>query len=156
MKKLSQIALKIFILLIVFQISFIPVCHATGFWGELFGTGSNFIEEGRNQGSAIEDDDMKEQLNMIYNLLLALGIVIAVLIGAILGIKFMFGSLEEQAKIKETLIPYIIGCIIVFGAFGIWKFAVTIMNNVTEQASQTINIEGEPSLLGREKIEHLI
>lgn len=43
----------------------------------------------------------------------------------------MLGGIEEQAKIKETLIPYIVGCIVIFGAFGIWKLAVSIMTEVT-------------------------
>ena len=55
--------------------------------------------------------------------------IVAVLIGAILGIKFMIGSVEEKAEIKAALVPFIIGCVVVFGAFGIWKIVVTIGNN---------------------------
>ena len=85
----------------------------------------------RVSGSAIDTTEVKNQSNKIYNLLLALGIVLAVLIGAVLGIKYMLGGIEEQAKIKETLIPYIVGCVVIFGAFGIWKLAVSIMTEVT-------------------------
>ena len=42
----------------------------------------------------------------------------------------MTGSVSQKAKIKETLIPYIAGCIVIFGAFGIWKLVVTIMSSV--------------------------
>ena len=42
----------------------------------------------------------------------------------------MVGSVEEQAKIKETLIPYVIGCVIIFGAFGIWKLLVTLLSSI--------------------------
>ena len=38
----------------------------------------------------------------------------------------MISSVEEQAKIKELLVPYVAGCIVIFGAFGIWKLAVNI------------------------------
>ncbi len=31
------------------------------------------------------------------------------------------GSVEAKAQIKEKLIPYVVGCAIMFGAFGIWK-----------------------------------
>ena len=55
--------------------------------------------------------------------------VLGILIGAILGIKFMIGSVEEKAEIKAALVPFIIGCVVVFGAFGIWKIVVTIGNN---------------------------
>ena len=38
----------------------------------------------------------------------------------------MLGSIEEKAQVKEALIPFIIGCIVVFGAFGIWKIVTQI------------------------------
>lgn len=63
---------------------------------------------------------------MIYNILLIIGMAVAVVIASILGIKFMIGSMEEKAQIKESLIPFIIGCIVVFGAFGIWKIFINI------------------------------
>ena len=70
---------------------------------------------------------------MLYNALLIIGIIIAVIVGTILGIKFMIGSVEEKADIKKLLIPYIVGCIVVFGAFGIWKLVVTILANMQKQ-----------------------
>ena len=42
----------------------------------------------------------------------------------------MLGSMEEKAQIKEALIPFVIGCIVAFGAFGIWKIFITIGNNL--------------------------
>ena len=35
-----------------------------------------------------------------------------VVISVILGIQFMMGSVEEKAKIKDSLIPFVIGCIV--------------------------------------------
>ena len=31
-----------------------------------------------------------------------------------------------QTKVKESMIPFIIGCVVVFGAFGIWKAVVLV------------------------------
>ena len=59
-----------------------------------------------------------------------MGIVLAVLVGGVLGVKFMIASAEDKAKIKEAMIPYVLGCIVIFGAFGIWKLAITILNNL--------------------------
>ena len=39
----------------------------------------------------------------------------------------MTDSAAEKAKTKEMLIPYIAGCIVVFGAFGIWKLVVNLL-----------------------------
>ena len=41
----------------------------------------------------------------------------------------MAGSVEEKANIKNSLIAYIAGCVVVFGAFTIWKIVVTILQS---------------------------
>ena len=75
-------------------------------------------------------DTFLSPTDQIYNILLAIGTVIAVIIGAILGIQFMVGSMDDKAKVKESLIPFVIGCVIIFGAFGIWKIVATILQDV--------------------------
>ena len=47
----------------------------------------------------------------------------------IIGIQFIVGSVDEKAKIKETLVPYVIGVFIIFSAFGIWKIVMSIGNS---------------------------
>ena len=39
-----------------------------------------------------------------------------VLIIAVLGIKYMMGSLEEKAEYKKSMIPLIVGIVVVMGA----------------------------------------
>lgn len=78
----------------------------------------------------IDEDALGNTSDFLYNLLLGIGIVVAVIVGIFLGIKYMMGSVDEQADIKQMLIPYVIGCFVVFGAFGIWKIAVNILLNM--------------------------
>ena len=66
----------------------------------------------------------------IYNILLVIGIAVAVIMGAILGIKLMVSSAEEKADVKKVLSVYVIGCIVVFGGFAIWKLVVTILQQM--------------------------
>ena len=120
---------NIILIMIVLLIIFMPISNASS-WGDIISTGNSFIRDGSSETNMIEQDELDSAINEIYNLLLALGIVISVLVGAILGIKFMVGSVEEQAKIKETLIPYIIGCIVVFGAFGIWRILIVVLGKI--------------------------
>ena len=42
----------------------------------------------------------------------------------------MIASAEDKAEIKEALVPYILGCVLIFGAFAIWKIVITILNNL--------------------------
>ena len=91
--------------------------------------GDSFIQAGKNGSAQIDKGSLKNASSSIYNILLICGVIIAVLIGSIMGIKFMIGSVEEKAEIKAALVPFAIGCIVVFGAFGICKIVVTIVNN---------------------------
>ena len=65
----------------------------------------------------------------MFKLLMAIGIVVMILVGTIIGIQFMVASAEDKAKLKETLIPYVIGCAVIFGAFTIWSIAVNILQS---------------------------
>ena len=64
---------------------------------------------------------------MILGFINLIGIAISVIVLALIGIKYMLGSVEEKADIKKLLIPYIVGCIVVFGAFGIWKLLLQLL-----------------------------
>ena len=92
--------------------------------------GDSFIDAGKDGSAKIDKGSLQNASSSIYNILLICGMIVAVLIGAILGIKFMIGSVEEKAEIKAALVPFVIGCIVVFGAFGIWKIVVTVGNNL--------------------------
>lgn len=92
--------------------------------------GTSFIETGEEQESPITTDKTQELVDDLYNVLVFVGMVIAIIIGLILGIQFMTGSIEQKAKVKDSLIPYVVGCIVVFGAFGIWKLVVTILRAI--------------------------
>ena len=91
--------------------------------------GDSFIQAGKGGSAQIDKGSLQNASSSIYNILLICGVIIAVLIGSIMGIKFMIDSVEEKAEIKAALVPFAIGCIVVFGAFGIWKIVVTIGNN---------------------------
>lgn len=66
----------------------------------------------------------------IIGMVQAIGSIVSVLILVILGIKYMMGSAEEKAEYKKTMIPYLIGAVLIFAASNIasmvFKFASTI------------------------------
>lgn len=98
---------------------------------QIISGGDEFMEKGSKNSEIIFDKEkMKNTSNTIANILIAIGTVIAVIVSSILGIKFMIGSVEEKAQIKEALVPFVIGCIVIFGAFTIWKIFVNIGNGI--------------------------
>ena len=88
--------------------------------------GDSFIDAGSSETAKLDTTEMKNVSDTIYNILLSLGIIVAIVFATILGVQYMTSAAENKAQIKESLIPFIVGCIIVFGAFAIWKAVVTI------------------------------
>lgn len=64
--------------------------------------------------------------NQIIGIITTVGVVVAVVVLLVLGIKYMMGSTEEKAKYKETMIPYLVGAILIFGASAITKVVVAL------------------------------
>lgn len=129
LKNIMSAIFKIVIIMMVIQVIYLPISNAAGPLTDILNTGQNFLEQGKNeteQNATINAVKLKNTTDMIYNILLASGVVISVIVGAILGIQIMWGSIEQKTKAKEALMPYTLGCIVVFGAFGIWKLCVTI------------------------------
>ena len=94
---------------------------------EIISGADDFLNSG-GKVTHFKVETMQGVTDLLYNIFLGIGMVIAVIVGIILGIKFMISSSQEKAEIKEALIAYTLGCVIVFGAFGIWKIAIIIIS----------------------------
>lgn len=103
----------------------------SGSISSIFTKADEFLKKGDDKTSTISADNLKSMSNIIYNILLIIGIIMAVIVGLVIGIQFMTGSVEQKAKVKETLIAYVVGCIVIFGAFAIWKLVVTVLQGTT-------------------------
>lgn len=99
---------------------------SSGTLDDMIGDADKFVDSAGD--AAISSSSLQDFSNKFYNIFLAVGTIMTVLVGLILGIKFMLGGAEEKAHIKELLIPYIVGCVVIFGAFAIWKIIVTILS----------------------------
>ena len=68
--------------------------------------------------------------NNILGIIQVVGTIIAIGILMVLGIKYMMGSAEEKAEYKKTMIPYIVGAILIFAATFIVEAIYQFANNV--------------------------
>lgn len=64
--------------------------------------------------------------NQIIGIITTVGVVVAVVILLVLGIKYMMGSASEKAEYKKTMIPYLVGAILIFGASAITKVVIAL------------------------------
>ena len=69
----------------------------------------------------------------VMGILQAVGIVIAVVVLMVLGIKYMMGSSEEKAEYKKTMIPYVIGAVLIFGATTIANAVYNFANGLNSK-----------------------
>lgn len=129
MKKTSKLIVALLIILSIVMISVSSFAE-----GELtpgsFGTGS--IDP--SQTSIIQGMG-----GQIIGVVRTVGVLVAVVILLILGIKYMVGSAEEKADYKKSMIPYIVGAVLIFAAS-------TIAGIVYDMAtSLNVGKDGTPS-----------
>lgn len=67
----------------------------------------------------------------IVSIAQTVGVVVAVVILLVLGIKYMMGSAEEKAEYKKSMIPYIVGAVLIF--------ASTTIVNIVYQFADGLN-----------------
>ncbi len=77
------------------------------------------IDPGKLTGTQTAGEDIRGVGNKIIGIIQAVGSVIAVVVLLILGIKYMMGSAEEKAEYKKTMLPYLIGAVILLLASNI-------------------------------------
>lgn len=79
-------------------------------------------------GPVQDSAELKDMGNKIVGGLQLLGSITSVVTLIIIGIKYALGSVEEKAEYKETLMPYIIGAVLVFSVTNILGIINAFMN----------------------------
>ena len=97
--------------------------------GDVISSGKEFLGNGKNIDETLNVSKLQDTSKTIYNTLLGIAVMVAIIVAMVIGIQFMAASADEKAKVKEAILPFIVGCIVVFGAFTIWKIAVNIGND---------------------------
>ena len=68
---------------------------------------------------------------VIIGVIRALGTSIALLMLTIMGVKYIMGSVEEKAAYKQTMIPYLIGAVLIFSAAQVTQVIYDAITNVS-------------------------
>ena len=79
-------------------------------------------------------------VDKITDLISKIGAFIAVGVMMIIGIKYMTGSLEEKANYKKTMLPYVIGAVLLFSAVNITTAIYDVATNVSRWRNFSCNI----------------
>ncbi len=65
--------------------------------------------------SPLEANEVEKKISLVLTIITNIGMILAVLMSAIIGIKYMIGSVDEKAEYKKDLIPYLVGAFLLFG-----------------------------------------
>ncbi len=84
------------------------------------------IDDVKSKVSYGGNKDFTAKVGKIIGFLQWAGAIAGVLIITIFGIKYMMGSLEEKAEYKKTMIPFIVGAIVLIAAPQIAKLIFSI------------------------------
>lgn len=89
----------------------------------------DIISKGNDSAKA---DEVVKLGATIVTIMHTVGIVVAVVVLLVLGIKYMMGSAEEKAEYKKTMIPYLVGAILIFASTTIVNVVYNIANGVNQ------------------------
>ena len=107
MKKQVKIIAAILIVMMVL-VSMTNIVLATG------SLSSTITDIGN--GNATDTSKISDFGKTLVSIFTVIGIVVAVVVLLVLGIKYMMGSAEGKAEYKKTMIPYLVGAALIFGA----------------------------------------
>lgn len=116
MKKISKIISVLMVFLMMLSI-ISPVFAATEVLDSL--------KPDRNNAGTIENLG-----NQALGIAQIVCTVLAVIILMFVGVKYMMGSAQEKAEYKKTLIPYLVGAVLLFCASGIIGLIVKASENI--------------------------
>lgn len=85
------------------------------------------IDNIKDNDTNVEASGIKNIGSIILSGITGVGIVVSVVMVAILGVKYMMGSAEERAEYKKSMLPYLIGAILLFGASAIANMVVSLV-----------------------------
>lgn len=99
---------------------------------EVYENFDDVLENVGNYVPTTEDvpDEVYSKAGLILGIISNIGIIMSVLMPAILGIKYMLGSVEDKSEYKKDMIPYLVGSVLLFGICGIVKILQSIGENI--------------------------
>lgn len=63
----------------------------------------------------VEDGAFLEKAGIVLGVIKYVGIIASVIVLSIIGIKYIFSSVEGKAEFKKAMLPYVLGCFLLVG-----------------------------------------
>ena len=99
--------------------------------GTVLAVDPNTVLNGLNGNGNVQTNDLTKIGNNIVTIIQVIGIVIAVIVLLVIGIKYMMGSASEKAEYKKTMIPYIVGAVLIFAGTSLVRVIYSLSTSVS-------------------------
>lgn len=99
--------------------------------GTVLAVDPNTVLNGLNGNGNVKINDLTKVGNNIVTIIQVVGIVIAVIVLLVIGIKYMMGSASEKAEYKKTMIPYIVGAVLIFAGTSLVRVIYSLSTSVS-------------------------
>ncbi len=131
MKKTMKLFSIILIAMVIVS-GMATISLATG--GSGSGSDSSSTVDGLFDGSDANTEGLENVGASLVDIITTVGIIVAVIVLLIIGIKYLMGSASEKAEYKKTMIPYLVGAVIIFGASAIAKAVIAMSESIAGAA----------------------
>lgn len=99
--------------------------------GTVLAVDPNTVLNGLSGNGNVQTNDLTKVGNNIVTIIQVVGIVIAVIVLLVIGIKYMMGSASEKAEYKKTMIPYIVGAVLIFAGTSLVRVIYSLSTSVS-------------------------
>lgn len=99
--------------------------------GTVLAVDPNTVLNGLDGNGKVQTNDLTKVGNNIVTIIQVVGIVIAVIVLLVIGIKYMIGSASEKAEYKKTMIPYIVGAVLIFAGTSLVRVIYSLSTSVS-------------------------
>ena len=109
----------------------LAIMLVTSIAGTVLAVDPNTVLNGLNGNGNVQTNDLTKVGNNIVTIIQVVGIVIAVIVLLVIGIKYMMGSASEKAEYKKTMIPYIVGAVLIFAGTSLVRVIYSLSTSVS-------------------------
>lgn len=99
--------------------------------GTVLAVDPNTVLNELNGNGNVQTNELTKVGNNIVTIIQVVGIVIAVIVLLVIGIKYMMGSASEKAEYKKTMIPYIVGAVLIFAGTSLVRVIYSLSTSVS-------------------------
>ncbi len=109
----------------------LAIMLVTSIAGTVLAVDPNTVLNGLDGNGNVQTNDLTKVGNNIVTIIQVVGIVIAVIVLLVIGIKYMMGSASEKAEYKKTMIPYIVGAVLIFAGTSLVRVIYSLSTSVS-------------------------